>query len=172
MGFLRKLKRLMDPINRMTPSQIVRSMPSVWVRVPICICAGYYDNKTTKGDIVDHNAMLFAIAGTDIQVYGREQETVCGHEPYILASHLYSQMKEGSEKEKLEDATLALLMGEMIKGGTNISSKLAIKSVDLGFAEISKPVIGKLVATGYPPTGDVINEVTTEAINKAMSFTC
>ena len=171
MGFLRKLKELMDPINQMTPSQIVRSMPSVWVRVPICICAGYYGNKTTKGDIVDRDAMLFAIAGTDVQVYGRELETVRGSEPYILASQLYLQMKDGSEKEKLEDATLALLMGEMIKGGTNISPKLAIKSVDLGFAEISKPIIGKLIATGYPPTEDVINEATTEAINKAMSFT-
>jgi len=111
------------------------------------------------------------MAGTDVQVYGRDPTTVCDGNPVRLALSLYSQMKEGSEREKLEDATMALLMGEMVEGGTSISVKLAAKSAELGFAHISKPVIGKLLAEGYPPSEDTLSEIIDEAFAKAMSVT-
>lgn len=171
MGLFRKLRELIDPINRMTPAQIVRSVPSVWARVPICICTGYYDNKTTQGDIVDYDAMMFAIAGTDVQVYGRDQASVLDGKPFKLAAHLYSQLKDGTEKEKLEDATMVLLAAEMVKGGTNISVQLGSQSADLGFIKISKPLIGKILEVGYPPTEEILAKVIEEAIAQAMSFT-
>jgi len=164
MRLFRKIKETIDPINRMTPVQIVQSIPLVWVRVPICICAGYYDNKCTEGNIVDHDSILSAIALTDVQVYSRDIETVCDGEPYKLAVLLYSSMKDGTEKDKLGD-------GELEKGGTNISEALAIKSGDLGYTTISKPIIGAILSVGYPPPIDVIEKLTKESLEKIDCLT-
>ena len=94
MGLFRKLREAMSPIDGMTPAQIVRSMPSVWVRVPICICAGYYGEKAAEGEAVDHNAMMRAIAETDVQVYGRDPATVFDGDPFGLALSLYSEGRQ------------------------------------------------------------------------------
>ena len=171
MRLFRKIKETIDPINRMTPVQIVQSIPLVWARVPLCIFAGYYDNKCTEENIVDHDSIVSAIALTDVQVYSRDIETVCDGEPYKLAVFLYSSMKDGTEKEKLGDATFSLLLGELEKGGTNISEALAIKSGDLGYTTISKPIIGELMSVGYPPSIDVIEKITKEALEKINCLT-
>lgn len=148
-----------DLVNTMSPARVVQSIPSVWFRVPLCIFIGYYDNKTTADSEVDYEALAFAMKGTDAQVYGRDLEKLHKEPPFTLASELFAKMKAGTEKEKLEDAVLCLLMGELINGGTNISSQLATKSADLGFASISKPIIGKLCEAGYPPSEATITEI-------------
>ena len=167
----KKIKQIMDPINTMTPIQIVQSIPLVWARVPICVYAGYYENKKTRETIVDYEAIISAIALTDVQVYGRDIETVCDGSPYKLAILLYSSMKEGTEKEKLGDATFSLLLGELEKGGTNISESLAIKSGDLGYTIISKPIIEGIMSVGYSPPIDMIEKLTKEALNKIKELT-
>jgi hypothetical protein len=171
MRLFRKIKEIIDPINRMTPAQIIQSIPLVWARVPICIFAGYYGNKHTEENIVDHDLIVSSIALTDVQVYGRDIETVCDGEPYKLAVFLYSSMKDGTEKEKLGDATHSLLLGELEKGGTNISQTLAIKSGGLGYTTISKPIIEKLMSVDYPTSADVIEKTTKEALEKIWCLT-
>ena len=73
-------------------------------------------------------------------------------------------------KEKTEDATIALLMGEMIHGGTNISEELAVKSADLGFTSISKPTIEKLLSGSYPPSENVIANIAESTMKEAMAM--
>ncbi|MCK4752458.1 MAG: hypothetical protein KAS75_03355 [Planctomycetes bacterium] len=169
---LREKLGVIEPINTMSPAQIVQSIPTVWFRVPLCIYIGYYDNKATEDSVIDHEALAFAMKGTDAQVYGRELETVHEEASFKLAAELFLGMKDGTEKEKLEDAIFSLLLGELINGGTNISSKLAAKSADLGFVQISKPIIGKLLAAGHPPSETIISEISEEGMKKAMSMEC
>lgn len=170
MGILKRLKQAFDPINTMTPCQIVASVPSVWFRVPLAIFNGYFSDKATEEESVDYQAITNAMAATDVIIYGRDQNSVYKSAPFELALDLFSGTKEGSEKEKVEDATLSLLLGEMIYGGTNISQELAIESVDYGFLNISRPVIEKLFSAGFPPTEKLIADITKAAMEKAMAM--
>ncbi len=167
---LREELGVIEPINTMSPAQIIQSIPSVWFRVPLCIYIGYYDNKTTGDGTVDYEALAFAMKGTDAQVYGRELETLHEEAPFKLAGELFLGMKDGTEKEKLEDAVFCLLAGELINGGTNISSKLAAKSVDLGFMHISKPIVAELLEAGYPLSETTIGKISGEGMKKAMDM--
>ncbi|MCK4463088.1 MAG: hypothetical protein KAU58_02120, partial [Candidatus Omnitrophica bacterium] len=60
---------------------------------------------------------------------------------------------------------------ELEKGGTNISEALAIKSGDLGYTIISKPIIEEIVSVSYPPPIDVIEKITKEALEKINCLT-
>lgn len=170
MGILKSIKQAFDPINTMTPSEIVSSIPTVWFRTPLAIYMGYFADKTTEEGIVDYDAMTSAMAGADVVVYGRSQKSVHEGKPFRFAFELFSGMKEGSEKEKTEDATIALLMGEMIHGGTNISEELAVKSADLGFRSISKPTIEKLFSGSFPPSENVIANIAESKMKEAMAM--
>jgi hypothetical protein len=160
MDLFRKLKETVDPINKMTPGQIVHSMPGVWVRVPICICAGYYESKSTEVNIIDIDAMSHAIAETDVHIYGRNPTRVMYGEPFQYAINILSHSPlKGSDIESIEDATHALLTAELVKGGTNISETLAIQAANLGFFNISKPLIKDFLSEGFPPDDQKINEI-------------
>jgi hypothetical protein len=168
MGFFKKLIAKADPINQMTPIQVVRSMPSVWVRVPICVFAGYFDNKSNEEEEVDYDALVFSIIGTDIQVYGRESFNIEESPQIQFALNILSRMKEGVEFEKLLDASYVLLLSEMINGGSNITVELGTKSVDLGFTKISKPLMYELFDEEFPISQERYQEISNKAIQKAM----
>lgn len=167
---LRDQLGILDPLNTMTPAQVVQSIPSVWFRVPLCVFIGYYDNKATANDEVDYEALAFAMKGTDAQVYGRDLENLHKEASFTLAAELFAKMKDGTEREKLEDAVLCLLMGELVNGGTNISTELGTKSADLGFATIAKPIIEKLFSAGYPPSESIVAEISEYGLKAAQNL--
>jgi len=168
MGIIQKLKKWYgcDPINTKTPSQIVASIPTVWARVPLEIFGYYYENKSTEEGVVDYKTIKSAMSWVDKLVYGRDcsiGEFYTGKpeidSPLWYAYNLFSIMKDGSEKEKIQHATLALLMCELAHGGTRISLKLGMKSGNFGFEKYSKPIIEKLFSVGFPTPDNVMADI-------------
>jgi len=171
MGLIRKIKEIIDPINRMTAEQIVFSMPAVWIRVPICICAAYYESKSTDEDTLDIDAMAQAIADTDVHIYGREPSRVKFGAPFQCAINILAHEPiKMSDIESIKDATYALLIAELVKGGTNITENLAIRSAGLGYSMISQPLIEEYLSEGFPPDEHKVADIVHRYFEKVLSI--
>ena len=171
LSIFKKLRQRFDPVNQLSPAQVVRSVSGIWSRVPLAIYMGYHGFNGPVNSVVNQDALVAAMYGTDIQVYGRNESTCMKEEPLTFAIDLLSRMKQGSKVEKLSDATMALLLGEMLYGGTNISVELGTKAMDLGFTKISKPIIEKLCSASFPPSEELVGSLVAEGLDKALNVT-
>ena len=169
-GFFGTIKQRFDPVNQLTPAQVVKSVPSIWSRVPLAIYNGYHSHPEHMYSVINQEALMGAMIGADVVVYNRNENSCTIEEPLIFAMDLLKRMKSGSKSEKLSDATFALLLGEMLKGGTNISSALGTQAVELGFSHISQNIIKQLCASPFPPSPELIGRLTKEGLDKALNM--
>ena len=130
--------------NSQSAQEIVNSMQGVFLRVPRCIYGGYFAAKNTPDNVVDVEALISAIYGTEIQVYERSEHKLEQSPTFDFAMVCMSQMKDGDEKTKITHASYSLILAEMIKGGSGVSEELGAKAVQLGFTQISEPAIEEL----------------------------
>ena len=126
--------------------------------------------RSKPDEEVDNEAMMNAIAGTETVVYGRDANRIGSYKTFQFAANAYSHAKSGSTREKLEDATLTLLLGEIVHGGSNLHLKVAYAAGELGFLKLSKSVISDLMDLEFPFSEGDIDTLAAQWLPKCMAF--
>ena len=158
--------------DQRTFTDISKEVKGVFVRIPPCVIAGYFENKKTETGEPDVTAIKQSVGGTLNQVYGRSLQSIASNQckSYI---HVMEMIKEGGYIDDFDLITMICLhisIGELMYGEASIDQTRAIKSANLGFECVMLPYVNKAWTHLPNLDEDAIKNLAIEAVQNATQM--